>query len=137
MRSFFYAAIFSLLSACATTKLPLCPAIAGKSYANPTEDKALGMLLEQEIKKREIAVSQLSWFAAEFSGKSSDISWLSRNYPEIICSFDPKIKKIYIRETYTSCMAHANQWITAIQAGRPESLMLQETRFFEICAQPE
>lgn len=126
-----------ICAGCASVRLPLCPAIAHNTYQDSNVKSPIGKLVAEAAEIRNIKITPLSWFAAEFHGAYWSANWMNRNYQYLVCGFDPSKQNTYIRETYLSCMAHSKEWIGIIQSGAPENLMLAETKFFENCAQPK
>lgn len=122
------------IAGCSTVMLPLCPAIAKNSYgASEASNPANKKILEQ-ASDRKIRVRQLSWFSAEFSGFAPSLASFQNDYKFMLCAFDPTLQKIFIRETYISCMNHAEEWITKVNSPNPAELMLSEAKFVENCA---
>jgi hypothetical protein len=128
--------VWLLMASCTTVVLPLCPAIARISYSTNQEDAVINRLIIQEAKARQIKINQLSWFSAEFSGYSPSVAAFKKNYRYMLCAFDPsnpKILQAKVRDTYQSCMTHAEEWIEST-ASKPETLMTTNSVFYEDCA---
>lgn len=121
-----------LLAGCTTIRFPLCPAIAEASYETG-RGRTINRFVLQEAETRRVEIRPLSTFAADFSGFSPSVTWLSKNYPAMLCAFDPR-KVVNDRETYISCMTHAPEWMRIVRSDHPESLMYFETKFRENCS---
>ena len=119
---------------CTTITLPLCPTIAKSSYSAGESASPVNKRIVEQALARKIEVRQLSWFGAEFRGFAPTLNSFEADYKFMLCAFDPTLQKVFIRETYISCMNHADEWITKIRSGNPAELMLTETKFVENCA---
>lgn len=112
--------------------MPLCPAIAERSYSEG-RGKLINRFAVEAIELRSIEVIALSSYIAEFSGFTTNIDWLEKNYQYMVCGFDPR-QITDDREAYISCMRHAPTWIRVVQSRAPEELLHNETYFRENCA---
>lgn len=128
-------ALLALLSCggCATARLPLCPAIAARSYPPNAEASDVNWYTKQQAQRLRISISPVSAFAADFRGKVGSVRWLQRNYRFMLCAFDPR-QELNDRSQYLSCMSHAKVWIDRTQSEKPEHLMLEEVMFHENCS---
>ncbi|WP_332819950.1 hypothetical protein [Sphingopyxis sp.] len=124
-----------LLSGCATTRLPLCPTVAQRSYAQGQTPGPLNAYTKRVITARGIEVDILSPFSANFRGSKGDIRWLVDNYVHLVCSFEPG-QVNSTQSAYTSCVNHAPEWIRIIRSDRPEHLMLAPHLYYENCIIP-
>jgi hypothetical protein len=122
-----------LLSGCASTRLPLCPSIAAKSYPAGHSSSDVNWYTREQATRLGISISPVSAFAADFRGADWDVRWLQRNYPFMLCAFDPR-QEVNVRSTYISCMRHAEEWIRRTQSKVPEDLMLEGVMFHENCS---
>jgi hypothetical protein len=115
--------------------VPLCPAIAELSYPNAKKDGALiNYFLAGEAKRQNISVEILSSFSARLRGGRDKVSSVVSNYPRLVCAFNQNLEP-NDSSTYTSCMAHAKEWIEIVEKA-PEELMLSNTLFKENCVTP-
>jgi len=122
----------SLVGCTSSVTLPLCPRIAANSYASVDKSAVVNRYILEQAKKRNLKISILSSYVAEFVGASKDIRWLKANYKTMLCAFNPLLE-IDDKTTYLSCMAHADRWITLVIDGNAERLMLTDTVFHENC----
>lgn len=129
------AALLFLATGCCTIKRPLCPRLANQSYTPPLPpDIRLNHDMDAELKARDIRVSVLSPFVAEFSGNIHEIHWLKQNYPQMLCGFNP----IGIAEReieYTTCMKYADSWASIVNSSQPGNLMLDNSHYPGVCTQ--
>lgn len=124
-----------LLAGCASVKVPLCPTIARSSYGPGESASPVNKMVLEEVKRSNLELRQLSWFAAEVSGASNSVKRLEDNYAHLVCAFDPALHPASaIRQDFLSCMKHANEWVRIVQSPRPEELMATQTLFLENCA---
>lgn len=122
------------LANCATARLPLCPKLAALSYQNPKPDTVVSRYLSERAKERHVKISVLSPFAAVLSGSVGSIAWFQRNYPLMLCEFDPS-QLVNDENVYLSCMSHAQEWMKILQSNQPEDLMVNETHYAASCVQ--
>lgn len=106
-----------------TTKLPLCPAIAEKSYGAGGGGKTVNYFTKQAADSRKIEIVELSAFVAEMKGSANDVDWLSQRYPHFMCAFLPRLE-VNDQQVYTTCMRRASEWIKSVQSAQPETLFL-------------
>lgn len=118
--------ITALLSSCATTVLPLCPAIAEISYPDASEGN-VNYYIAQATEKKGIEFTVLSPFSAEFRGSKADIKWLTERYSHMLCAFDSE-KEVDASSTYITCMEFSPVWIEKTQ-NDPGGLFLDETEY--------
>lgn len=129
--------VMSVMAAagCASVKVPICPTIARSSYSPGEAGSPINKMIIEEVKRSNLEIRQLSWFAAEVSGAASSVDRLQNNYSHLVCAFDPALHPpSAIRQDFLSCMKHANEWLKIIQSPRPEELMATQTMFLENCA---
>ncbi len=131
-RRIFAIVLAGTLSACATIRVPLCPAIAEKSYPDPQIGEVVNRYMAERARSKNIAISPLSPFAAEIGGSVFAVEWFDRNYPWMLCGFESR-QMLYDRETFLSCMHHASEWMKIVRSNQLESLMLRETKYVENC----
>jgi hypothetical protein len=107
-----------------TALFPLCPRLAQLSYENETagHGKLVSRFTDEEAQKRGVEIRPLSYFVAEFRGPISEIDWFRRNYPMMLCGFNPALVT-NVEASYTSCMTHAREWMNLVDAGRLDELM--------------
>ena len=127
-------AIGLALAGCATARLPLCPAIAEKSYASNGRGQLVNSFAARRADDHGIKINVLSPFAADFSGDVVSMRWFQRNYRLILCAFDPR-QETHVATLYTSCMVHAPSWIAITQSSAPENLMLASTLYDDTCTE--
>ena len=118
---------------CTSVILPLCPAIAANSYPAQSEANYVNFFAKQNAEASHITISPLSWFSARFSGSIWDVETYKNSYKSMLCAFSPVQQQILIRQTYGSCMAHADNWITIVSSDKPEVLMTTQTLYYENC----
>lgn len=115
--------------------VPLCPAIAELSFPNSKKKGALvNYFTAQEAKRQKISVDILSSYSARLRGGRNNVSSVVKDYPRLVCAFNQDLEP-NDTSTYTSCMAHAKEWIEIVQ-NSPEELMLSNTLFKENCVTP-
>jgi len=131
----FAALIVPELVGCSSLKGPLCPTLALQSYAPPvTAEHSLNSDFAQEALKRGVTVSILSPFEVELSGSHHQISWFRKNYPSLMCGFNPI--GIPQREVeYTTCRAYVDSWVTIVNSKTPGDLMLDQSHYPGVCTQ--
>ncbi|KIO50269.1 hypothetical protein [Nitrosospira sp. NpAV] len=122
----------SAVSACATIRVPLCPAIAEKSYPSEQVGEVVNRYMAERAASKNVAISPLSSFAAEISGSIFAIEWFDRNYPWMMCAFESR-HMLLDRQTFMSCMHHASEWMRVVKSDQPEHLMNRETKYEENC----
>lgn len=122
MKSVIWISAVFLLAGCdATKKLPLCQSIAEKSFDTFQEGQLLNRFLSESVAARKIEVEVLSPFMALYSGPEKDIKWLEENYGELVCGFNPRLDSLG-GPTYTTCIRHVPNWITAVNSDEPQAL---------------
>ena len=114
-------------------RFPLCPAIAQASYAPNTKTSFINKYILDQASDRHVEIRPLSEYAAEFVGPYDQISWFDANYKFMLCAFDPK-QVVLDRDTYISCMSHADGWVRIVRSSHPENLLLTQTKFRENCS---
>lgn len=120
---------------CASIKRPLCPTLALQSYAPPVPaEHSLNNYLAQEASKRGIKVSVLSPFEVELSGGAHQISWFKKNYPSLMCGFNP-IGVPQREVEYTTCMLYIDSWTKIVNSKTPGDLMLDQSHYPGVCTQ--
>lgn len=128
-------ALCCVFTACsATVKLPICPKIAENSYLtkNQGHGKLLGRFVVEQTQARGIQARPLSYCAAEFSGPRREILWLYRNYPRLLCAYNPSLPG-NCRTNYASCIGRVPLWIQHLQENR-EDLILNDPLFRKCCS---
>ena len=119
-----------------TTRLPLCPRLAERSYTSRDEGrgKLISAQLSAAMKERGIKFTPLSHFVGEFSGAPGDIKWLRESYPNFLCSFSPE-HIIHDERTHSACIRNAQKWIALVDAGKIGELMDIENFYCASCCQ--
>jgi hypothetical protein len=102
--------------------------------AGGVDDAAyVNALTRAQARRRNIRVTVLSPFIAEFSGARAHMVWLRKNYRFLVCGFDVD-QVINDKGVYMVCTSSAEKWIQAVQSDTPESLMAADTSFEATCA---
>ncbi|NKI60066.1 hypothetical protein HCG46_17515 [Labrenzia sp. PO1] len=115
--------------------VPLCPAIAEVSFPDAKQDGALvNHFVIKEAARQKVNVEVVSGFTARISGRRNRVEAMIAGYPSLLCSFNQSLKPNG-QSTYTSCMAHAKEWMDIVQ-NSPGELMLSHTLFRENCTTP-
>lgn len=123
----------ALLAACATVRVPLCPAIAEKSYPDIRLGEPVNRYLALNALDRNVRITVLAPVAAELSGGVSDIRWITRNYPWMLCAFDSN-HVTDDQATFGSCMSHASRWMEIVNGQSTWAvLMVGQTLYAENC----
>lgn len=125
--------IGALLSGCASVDLPLCPRLA--SLSRPEKDSTANYVNEfvsRAAQQRGVKIAVLNPFVAEFKGDWNSVNWMQRNYPTLLCSFDPSLV-IDPTTVHTVCTKHASTWITIIKDDRLDDLFLEEHFYKASC----
>jgi hypothetical protein len=128
----------ALLGGCATVKVPLCPAIAWRSYPDGSTSSNVNYFVQVQAKERNVEVNQISAFTARLSGSSTDIKWFDENYREMLCSFDHRLgpQVPLPDDIYLGCMTHADTWKEIVRSASPERLATDNSQFMSYCAPP-
>lgn len=116
-----------------TTQLPLCPSIAHKSFQNPADASDINFYISQNAVARGVNVRQISSFLVELRGSHTNMAWIRRNYPSMLCSFRYE-QVLNGQETYLSCMSHAPEWMETVRKKKPADLFLNSTLYRANCA---
>lgn len=127
------AAICVFLSGCASVNLPLCPRLAGLS--RPDRDGAaiyVNEFVSRAAKQKDVRITVLNPFVAEFNGGWSNVDWIQKNYPTLLCSFDPA-RVIDPTSVHTVCTKHASSWVAIIKDDRLDDLFLEEHLYKASC----
>lgn len=119
---------------CTSVRIPLCPKLAARSYPPNATPSAVNFYAAENAARLNLEISILSPYAATISGRADRIEAFTRNYPLIICAFDPA-SVIEDESTFLACVANAPTWIQNVQSPKPETLMLRETHFGTVCSQ--
>lgn len=121
------------LTACKTTAiLPLCPSVAISSYSEPNEGEVINQKVYDIMDLRKIKLTPLSSFSAEFEGAKSDIRWLEKHYPILLCSFNVDAEN-NDSQIYSVCHNNAPSWISVVQSEQPEALFAEQYKFEAVC----
>jgi hypothetical protein len=117
-----------------TIRLPLCPKLAEMSYDSIEEGrgKIIGRTVAEAASARKVRITPLSSFVADFTGPTEQIRWFKRNYPDLLCAFNPKLV-VNVEATNLSCMNHVRQWMDLVASGKEEDLMLNEYLYCPNC----
>ena len=116
--------------------VPLCPAIAEVSFPDAKQEGALvNHFVIQEAARQKVNVDVVSGFTARLSGRRDRVEAMIAGYPSLLCAFDQSLES-NDQSTYTSCMAHAMEWMNIVQ-NSPDELMLSHTLFKENCTSPD
>lgn len=124
------AACIFFLSACTTTTLPLCPAIAANSLSPADPNRSVNYFVSSRAKDLDITILQTSWFSANFSGSYLAMAHFKNDYPLMLCAFDPSLQMTEIPQTFSSCMSNARSWISTIQSDHPEKIFDDTTQVY-------
>jgi hypothetical protein len=122
-----------LLSGCATVKLPLCPRLAALSQeGKPVASTAVNEFVKHAAIQRDVSITVISPFIAEFTGSWTGVTWLESNYPTLLCSFNPT-NVIDPTTVHTVCTKNSPAWMRVVKDGRVEDLFLEEYLFKASC----
>ncbi|TPM35525.1 hypothetical protein [Mesorhizobium sp. B2-3-5] len=115
-------------------KFPLCPQIAEMSYGqDDATGKTVNLYVQEQAHVRHLRINPISEYVAEVHGNPVDLQWFTKNYPQMLCSFDPR-QESHVKETYISCVSHVSNWIKIVRSEHPEALMYDKTLFEANCA---
>ncbi|MDY1010351.1 hypothetical protein [Sphingomonas sp. CFBP9019] len=129
-----FALVALVISGCMTSaRLPLCPAIAHKSYAASEVVTDINRFAVSVAKRKDISIIQMSPFIMQVSGLRDNVKWYVESYPNMLCSFHyDQVKDA--KRTFLSCMSNAPKWIHYVQTRRGAELMTDETLYQSNCA---
>jgi hypothetical protein len=117
--------------------VPLCPAIAEKSYPEAQiKGKLINFFADEEAMKLGIIISPLSEFFANIHGRTHRVRYFYSRYKYMLCSFNPRVEA-EAQATFLSCMGHADSWIEIARSSHPDNLMLNGTLFVPNCVPTE
>ena len=122
-------------SGCTTTvNLPICRQLSEVSYDSLEQGKGkiLGKNLADSVLKRNIRVTPLSSYKAEYTGWHKDIRWLRDNYVDLLIDFNPELV-IFDEETYQSARNHSVDWIRLVEQGKDSELMSDKYGYCPLC----
>ncbi len=136
--------LFLLICSCALSgcvrrvTVPLCPAIALKSYppgVTVAPGEVVNAFLTQEATKEKLQLNVLSPVAVEISGRSRKVEHIEQKYPFVLCAFyDPGAVTDYA-DRYIKCMQSAPGWVQTVQSNKPEDLLLPRSNYANVCVQ--
>jgi hypothetical protein len=136
--------LFSLLCCCMLcgcvkrVTMPLCPAVALKSYApgaTPTPGTVVNEFLARQATQEDVKLNVLSPVAVELSGRKQKVERIEQRYPFFLCAFyDPGAPTDYA-EIYTTCMQSVPDWVQIVQSRKPDDLLLPRTNYANVCVQ--
>lgn len=119
--------------------MPLCPAVALKSYppgTSPPAGTVVNKFLTDRATARKVQIDVLSPVAAELSGHRTRVDRIVKDYPLLVCAFfDPDNPTDY-KELYTTCMSSVITWAMIVQEQPPEkreNLLLDRTNYGRVC----
>lgn len=136
--------LFSLICCCMLcgcmkrVTMPLCPAVALKSYApgaSPAPGALVNEFLARQATQEGVKLNVLSPVAVELSGRKRKVERMEQKYPFFLCAFyDPGAPTDYA-QIYTTCMQSAPDWVQIVQSRKPEDLLLPRTNYADVCVQ--
>ena len=116
------------ICSCSTTRLPICPKMAEMSYLTVDEGKGqvFGRFLVEQMKARGIKAKPLNYFVADFTGPATQICWLRKNYPLLLCSVNPKLidSPTHLADAQRMCIIHTREWMKSIDSGHVGDLTI-------------
>lgn len=122
-----------ILVGCASVNLPLCPRIAAFSHGDGhVASPNLNEYVQLAATQRGISITIIGPFVAEYRGGWSSILWMEKNYPAMVCSFNPA-NVIDPATVYTVCVANSPSWMSVVKSGQLEDLFLKEYFFKASC----
>jgi hypothetical protein len=122
-----------LLCGCASVRLPLCEDLAHTTYSTPAEANEVSRYAREVAARWNLELTVLSPFAMQVTGEDWKLRRFQAEYAFMVCAFSPK-RVTVPHDTYLRCMDHVAQWMTIVQSGNPENLMLQATEYEPVCA---
>ena len=134
--SLIYGAVFAtILSGCTSSvQVPLCGDLARTTYRNvPVENSEISSYTRSVANDLKLKLEILSPFVMRVSGIDSNLTKFMEDYPVMLCGFDP-VKVTVPHNTYLSCTSHAKKWISVVQSGSSQDLMLQDMIYEPLCA---
>lgn len=124
------------LGGCAHVELPSCPSIARSGGQNDAERQSfVSGWARSRADALNIKIVELSPYVARYSGSKSSLRKLQSNFPQMLCAFDYADSSDPVA-TYTSCLAHAPEWIVLTSEGKADDLMLSQYYYRDNCLTP-
>lgn len=120
-----------IFCSCRTSKFPVC---AKLSNTKPSSIEGVSSTLLKICTDRNISITVLSSTVIELKGSIKQMKWLQNNYHILMCDFD-QTKVALDESTYISCMSNAKDWIKIVQSNRPDTLMIDQTKYCPNCCQ--
>lgn len=127
--NYLFVVVVVLLYSCRTAKFPVCTKL---SDTKPSSIEGVSTTLLRVCNEHHISITVLSSTIIELRGSIKQMKWLQENYHILMCDFDQS--EVSLDEsTFTSCMSNAKDWIKIVQSNRPDTLMIDQTKFCANC----
>ncbi len=120
-----------IITSCRTSKFPICTKL---SNTKPSSVEGISSTLLKVCNERNISITVLSSTIVELRGSVRQMKWIQNNYHILVCDFD-QTKVSLDESTYISCMSHAKDWIKIVQSSRPDTLMIDQTKYCPNCCE--
>jgi len=114
-------------------RVPLCGDLARTTYETPTDGSEVSRYMRAVAADWNLNLIVISPFAMEVSGDIFAEKRFLKEYPLMVCGFDPK-RVAVPHDTYLRCMDHVTTWIEIIQSQHPDNLFIEETEYEPVCA---